>query len=167
MANDCILGLDTIKTFGLCINFHSGTCSLPGEKPWKINFPGQTSKVMASTIDSISAIDNINDTRFFLSITIKGKTIKALVDSGSTRTYIGSMFESILAESLIPSSASVLLADNSIEPVVGEINIQLSLPNTRKGMPVRLVRSLGYDCILGIDFLMAFGMILDFEKEVW
>ena len=73
----------------------------------------------------------------------------------------------MLKDALIPSSAKVQLADDSIEAVLGEVNIQLSLHGTRKAHPVRLVRSLGYDCTLGIDVLKLFGLLVDFGEWSW
>ena len=93
--------------------------------------------------------------------------MKACVDSGSTSTYLRTIFEPSLKDSLIPVSAKVLLGDNSVEVVLGEINIQLSLQGKRKALLVRLVKSFGYDCILGIDFLKTFGMKIDFGSRRW
>ena len=36
---------------------------------------------------------------------------------------------------------------------------------TRKSLPLRLVHSLGYDCILGMDFLKIFGLTIDFGEK--
>ena len=138
---DCIFGFDSLCAFGLLVDFHTGMCSLPGGKSWKVDFP-EPSGNFAAVIDSISAIDATSDSRFFLNVNIKGKKVTALVDSGSTRTYLGPAFEPILKDSLIPVSASVLLADNSIEPVLGEFNSRFSLGGERKSLPVRLVHSL-------------------------
>ena len=152
LSYDYILGLDFLEEFKVKVDFGESTCSLPGGRSWKVNFPDSSSPFTANFIDSISATDSSDDKRLFLNVTIKGKSVKALVDSGSTRTYLGKTFEPLLKDSLIPSNAKVLLADNSVEPVLGEINTQLSLQGKRKALPVRLVRELGYDCILGIDF---------------
>ena len=34
-------------------------------------------------------------------------------------------------------------------------------------MPVRIVHLLNYNCILGIDFLTAFGLKINFGKRTW
>ena len=164
---DCIFGTDALKSFGMSVNFGTGECSLPGGKSWKVDFPDEPIGLAYPTIDSISALCDGRDSRFFIDISIKGKTVKALVDSGATRTYLGPVFEPILEKSIIPVTVSVRLADNSIEPVVGEVNTQLSIGKTRKGMPVRLVHSLVYDCILGMDFLKLFKLKVDFGKGTW
>ena len=69
------------------------------------------------------------------------------MDSGSTHTYLGPIFEPILEESIIPVTASVLLADNSVEQIVGEVNTLLSLAKVRKSLPVCIVHSLNYDFV--------------------
>ena len=164
---DQILGLDFMEKFAFQVDFGKGICSLPGGRSWKVDFPDSSTLFSANIIDSIAATDFSGETRHYLKISIKGKTVKALVDSGSSRTYLGKVFEPLLKDALIPSSAKVQLADNSIEAVLGEVNTQLSLHGTRKALPVRLVKSLGYDCILGIDFLKTFGLIVDFGQKTW
>ena len=155
---DCIFGTDTLKIFGVSVDFGTGMCSLPGRESWRVDFPDEAAGFVYPTIDAISASCAGDDPRFYIDITIKGKKVKALVDSGSTRTYLGPVFELLLEKSLIPVSASVLLADGSVEQVVGEVNTQLTIGKTRKGLPVRIVHSLVYDCILGIDFLKLFKL---------
>lgn len=163
---DCIFGIDALKDFGFIVDFEKGICNLPGGGSWQVNFP-DTAGAFANVMDSISSVDCVGESRYFLDVTIKGQKVRALVDSGSTKTYLGPKFEKILENSIIPVSASVLLADNSIEPILGEVNLQLSLLRSRKSLPVRLVHSLGYDCILGIDFLTSFGLKIDFGENTW
>lgn len=164
----CIIGTDFLRTFKVRIDFGSGVCSLPGGGcSWQVNFPEDSQAFAYPSVDSISAIDPDGDPRGVLNVTIKGITVKALVDSGSTRTYLGPIFESLLEKQIIPVLASVLLADNSVEPVVGEVNTLLTLGKTRKSLPIRIVGAIKYDCILGIDFLKAFGLIIDFGNDTW
>lgn len=54
-----------------------------------------------------------------------------------------------------------------MEPVLGEVNTQLTSAGRRKCLPVRLVHSLGYDCNFGVDFLKNFGIKIDFGKDKW
>ena len=93
--------------------------------------------------------------------------MKALVDSGSSRTYLGKVYEPLLKDALIPSSAKVQLADNSIAAGLSGVNTQLSLHGTRKALPVHLDKSLRYHSILKIDFLKLFGLIVDFGERNW
>lgn len=118
-------------------------------------------------MDSISVKDSAWDSRFFSDVTIKGQKVRALVDAGATRTYLGPIFQLILEKFLIPVSATVLLAKSSVEYVVDEVNTQFTLSKTRKAMPVRVVHSLIYDCILGIDFLKNFKLKIHFGKGTW
>ena len=168
LSYNCILGTDFLRTFGLCIDFKEGVCYLPGRgESWKVNFPEDAQGLADPCADFISAIDPDSDPRFVLDITIKGISVNVLVDSGSTRTYLGPIFEAVLEKQLIPVQASVLLADNSVEPVVGEVNTLFTLGRTKRSLPVRVVRVLDYDCILGIDFLINFGLKIDFGANTW
>ena len=69
---DCILGVDLLKSFGMTVNFSEGICSLPGGESWKVDFP-DSSEGYVSVIDSISAVDSTDGSRFFLDLTIKGE----------------------------------------------------------------------------------------------
>ena len=80
---------------------------------------------------------------------------------------MGTIFESDSKEVLIPSSTLVTLADGSRERMKGEVNTQFTLRGTRKHLPVRLVQSLNYDCILGMDFSHSFGLVIDFRDNSW
>lgn len=166
LSYDMILGLDFLQTFGFLVDFENGICSLEGGRSWKVSFPDSSNFFSYAFSDSVASIDS-SDPRYHLAICIKGKTVNALVDSGSARTYVGEVFKDLLVDYLIPCSTQVILADGSREKVLGEINTQVTLNGKRKHMVVRMVSSLIEDCILGMDFLKYFGIILDFGKNQW
>ena len=57
----------------------------------------------SSLVESSDQLSVVNtDPRFFVPIHIKGKTYKALVDTGLTRTYVGKRMENVFRNSLVP-----------------------------------------------------------------
>ena len=68
---------------------------------------------------------------------------------------------------LILVNALVILADSSTEPVLGVVNTQLPVGGKRRAINLRIVRSLGYHCISGMDFLQFFSLSVDFDHDLW
>ena len=170
LGYDYIVGMDFLQKFGIIVNFGSNTFRLPGGKAWKMHSRAPSFQV--NPVDSILVTDNILasqgvDPRYFLDLNIKNTTVRALVDMGSTRTYVNNNVQPLLSSILQPVNASVLVANNSIESVAGEADIQFSVSKFRKNLVVRLLPSLDYDCVLGVDFLKLFGVEIDFSQNTW
>ena len=72
-----------------------------------------------------------------------------------------------MKDSLRASNDTVTVADGSIEIIDGESLISLRIGDVEKSLSVRCVRSLAYDCILGMDFLNLFEFVIDFEHGLW
>ena len=102
-----------------------------------------------------------------MNLNLEGKQVEALVDTGSTRTYLGKSFLDLMKNKLRPSLASIRLANSSVEQVEGEIDLKIELCNVVKHVTFRLVNSLSHDCILGVDFLSAFDFEINFALDTW
>ena len=75
--------------------------------------------------------------------------------------------ENVFRNSLVPCNATVIVANNTVEPVSGEVVVEFSVFSETKDISVRLVPSLSCDCVLGVDFLRAFKFKLDFGNDSW
>ena len=121
--------------------------------------------IVEQSHDWISAPNSV--TRYYLEIFIQGHKIRALIDSGSTKTYVGKIFKKFLHGSLRSSNATVSVATGQTVPVEGESDLLVKIDEQEKVLPVRLVSSFVYDCVLGIDFLKLFGFEIDFGHHCW
>ena len=100
---------------------------------------------------------------------VNNKSVKALIDSGASRSFISENFLSTLG---IPFSAlktsdmsSLVAASGHPLPIVGTIllnvNIQcLSIPTT-----FHVLRNLLIKCVLGVNFLQDSGALLNCAKK--
>ena len=147
--NSICKNFDNFDTGKFC-NFNDNVAKLP---------------VLQST-DHNNAISN-RDPRLFVPLMIRDHKIWALIDSGSTRTYFGKDMIPRLSDALLPCNATVIVANNAVETVSGEAQIQFTMGSRRRELSVRTVPSLSYDCILGIDFLRSFEISIDFANNTW
>ena len=74
-------------------------------------------------ISSSSPVFGLTDPRYLLKVKIRGVEVMGLIDTGATHSYLGESFASELKDALIPSNATVLIANNKTEQVAGEVNI--------------------------------------------
>ena len=138
LGYEFIFGIDFLSKYEFSINFANRTFRLPGGRVRK--FSEHAKKVLASPIDTMSA--GSSDNRFYLDVCIKGRKVKALIDTGSTRTYVGEMFEKMLENSLEQVNASVLVANNTLVPFQGEAIVVIEVDNEKNELPVRLINAL-------------------------
>jgi len=106
----------------------------------------------------------------YLEIRVHGHTLATLVDSGSNRTLVGREEVKIVRALQLP----IKNCDIPIRTANGQIAIireQITLPLTVQGevgeITAGLLPNLAVPCILGIDFLTKFGIILDFATVKW
>ncbi|KYN29363.1 hypothetical protein ALC57_01199 [Trachymyrmex cornetzi] len=81
--------------------------------------------------------------------------LMVLVDSGSGRTIFGQ------------EGIAIRTANGQVAEIHEEIKIPLTLEGLQREISVCLLPDLAVSCILGIDFLCAFGVGLDFAALGW
>ena len=108
----------------------------------------------------------------FVKLYINGIQIDALVDTGSYVTIINSRFlkkHNVLKSLRINKSRerSAVAANNTAIKFEGEIRVNLSFSNRRDFIPTRMqvTSNIGYDMILGNDFLRENQAIIDLSKS--
>jgi len=165
-----VLGLDFLEGSKSIVDFAGGTLRLPGGSVYRVSLSDRCKRndfvrtsVVHDQLGSISACDS----RYSMRLSIGGKMVNALVDSGATRSYIGKVFEDSLASSCRKSDAMIVTANGTTEPVRGELDIAFRIGYLRRTLAVRLAPTIDYDFILGIDFLRAFGFQIDFGSAKW
>ena len=91
------------------------------------------------------------------------------MDSGATRSCISSKFLSRLRLTPSPLDANipseVFTADNSPMPVLGQIDLSLTINGLIVPHTFIVLPSLFNDCLLGVDFLLASHAKIDFNSR--
>ena len=170
LGYDFVFGMDFLTLYGMMINF--GDCSYRFGEGETWEFTSQFPSLYANRVDTLCSDDNVLsnnaiDTRYYIDLDIMGAPVRALIDTGSTRSYVGRKLEGVLAKAFYPVRASVIVANNSVEQVKGEANLLFTINGQKSNLPVRLVTALSYDCVLGLDFLKLFKIELNFGNHTW
>jgi len=107
----------------------------------------------------------------YFQIKIYGYPLAALVDSGSNRTLLGREGIKIIRALNLMTTADrgvqIRTANGQIATIREEIRLLIDLENQSQEITVALLPSLAVPCVLGIDFLVKFGIGLDFSNNEW
>lgn len=112
-----------------------------------------------------------NDSRPYLSVRIFGKEIKALLDSGATKTILGREGMWILdrcpARLHKTSGKYVETADAMKHEIGGMVDLAITLKGRTEQLTVLVVPALKHNLILGIDFWESMNIVADFSNKEW
>lgn len=107
----------------------------------------------------------------FFKIKIHEYTLAALVDSGFNRTLLGREGIKIIRALGINTEKSrrvqIRIANGQIADIKEEARIPIELDDERHEVTAASLPSLAVPCILGLDFLMKLGVVLDFATSEW
>lgn len=107
----------------------------------------------------------------YVTIKVCGRPITALIDSGSNRTLFGEEGMRILREEGIETSKNsttrIRTANGQIAAIRETARVLVQLSERSQEITVGLLANLAVPCIVGVDLLSAFGMILDFANKEW
>ncbi|XP_011701743.1 PREDICTED: uncharacterized protein LOC105458270 [Wasmannia auropunctata] len=114
---------------------------------------------------------NCSSSLLFLRVTMSGRELRALVDSGSSRTFLGSEAVDLLKGAGFSfrsgSGPRVTTATNQTTRVRGETEVPITLGGRTRNLRVCSLPTLALPCILGMDFLAAFGIVVNFVQRAW
>lgn len=106
------------------------------------------------------------DLRPYIEVTLSKHPIKLLIDTGSTHSYLSSRgLELIGKPTLKKSNSFVSMANGKQEPIIGVLNTRLEFAKAKFMVKFRVVESLNYDGILGMDNIIALKLRVDFSKD--
>lgn len=108
---------------------------------------------------------------YYFEISIQGKPLRALVDSGSNRTILGADGIKIVRQLKISTREDqitrICTGNGQLAEVREEAEISLALENQHRVISACLLPNLTVSCIVGMDFLCKFGIGLDFASSEW
>jgi len=107
----------------------------------------------------------------YFRIYIEEYPLMALVDSGSSRTILGDEGIGIVRRLGLPTTRArdsrIRTASGQIAEIAEEITLSLALEGFGREITVCLLPNLAVSCIVGMDFLCAFDIGLDFAAGEW
>lgn len=106
----------------------------------------------------------------YVTVLIKDYAIKALVDCGASRTFIGPLCLEMIKElnfPIIERVGSVQLANGELLTVSKEVTLPVELNGRTKPLRVPVLDSLTEPLVLGLDFLKYYKIQADFVTRTW
>lgn len=107
----------------------------------------------------------------FVTFHVSGQPIQALLDGGSTRSYVSAETENLLRSLNIPvmkaRHGSVVMAAGQKSIARDRIRFPIVFYGVNREITTRVLPSLTFDCIVGLDFLNAFSIIVDHDNFTW
>ena len=109
----------------------------------------------------------------YLPVSIGSVSVSALLDSGSTINIVSSKFYEGLGSSFksnifASSSSKVTLANGQHVNILGAARIRMQITKTEQSVfiPVYVLQELSHPLILGTQFLIFLGIVLDLNPYV-
>ncbi|XP_015124774.1 uncharacterized protein LOC107046631 [Diachasma alloeum] len=119
-----------------------------------------------------SDVDDDSEAEIILEpIQIGNRVIKALVDTGAYSSHLGSVGQEIAEELALPifstPKSEVVVANGDRISVLGVIRVPVTIVDLSKVMEFKITPRLTTDCVLGMDFVVLFGFIIDGYTGTW
>ena len=105
----------------------------------------------------------------FINACVNDRRMKVMIDSGATRTFVSKEFLNDMKEKRIVNQVRrrVFLADGVTSLIVyGEIDLFIRIGTTKAFIRAFVVDRLCSGCILGMDFIRKYHLIIDMMKQV-
>ena len=102
--------------------------------------------------------------------TVADFPVKLLVDTGGSITVLnGSLFRKIASSKSLTTAPSQVPAINTVSgerlPILGQVTLPLEVNSQRYQCQMYVIDDLGYEAVLGIDFLEEKGAVIDFRDR--
>lgn len=107
-----------------------------------------------------SIVDMSSDVRPYAYVTLLGKSLSGLMDTGASISCLGGKFASELNHvEYKPLKLNIRTADGAKQAIVGKITTDILFRGESKRLCFYIVPSLSQDLYLGIDFWIAFDLL--------
>lgn len=111
------------------------------------------------------------DSRPYLDVRVFGHKMRALLDSGASRTILGKdgnwLLERFPARLNTSTSQYVETADSKKHSIHGTVILPITLEGQTKYLEVLYVPTLSHNLLLGIDFWEKFNIVADLHHRRW
>lgn len=107
--------------------------------------------------------------RYYIDVTINGRRIKALIDTGASRTQINESLKQLLVEEGVKPCSSkgmVQMADQSLVTFLHVLPLNIQYKTKRVYLSASVIPTLAETIVLGMDFLSAVNMEIRLNGEI-
>ncbi|KAJ8969833.1 hypothetical protein NQ317_012687 [Molorchus minor] len=112
----------------------------------------------------------VGDQRPYLKVSILGCPLVGLLDSGASRTLVGTSGYEILKRvglPLRPADVKCTVANGQSCKSLGYVSTPISLMDKTRIVDILVVPELPHQLILGVDFWMSMDIVPDLRQNVW
>lgn len=131
---------------------------------------GNATREMILLYNMVDLMDSIELPPHYFTVVIDEESLKVLVDSKSTRTLLGTERIEIARRLNLPIRKKVTrirTANGQIAKVREKVEISFSLKGRIRTITVCLLPDLAVSCLVGMDFLQKFSVIVDYNTPEW
>jgi hypothetical protein len=110
-----------------------------------------------------------NTSLLYLNVFVNNKSMKVMIDTGANRSFISikSLRPSYAKQFVNQIHSRVILADDHTSiSVLGTINLSIAMDDMLTSIRAFVVTELCADCILGMDFINKYKLIINIEEQI-
>lgn len=105
--------------------------------------------------------------RFYMKIRLNGKESNALVDGGAERSYFGYKAAELDVPHIKFQRTTYKGGTGAVDESWGIVTVDMTVDGLKKEFSFKVANNVGYDCILGMDFLEEFKIVIDNDAKQW
>lgn len=87
------------------------------------------------------------------------------MDGRAETSFFGYKAAQLVKEHVKPHKVSYTVATGAFDTSCGIVTVDLTVDGLRKEIPLRIANKFDYDCILGMDYLTKFKIVIDHENR--
>ena len=91
----------------------------------------------------------------------------ALLDSGAIASFLGPKPAELVKSRITPCSTYMVMANGQTDKIGGEVELTFTIDGEEITTRIRVLNSLNYDIILGMDLMERLRMRINFEDRTW
>lgn len=113
---------------------------------------------------------NRTESLLFITLRIQGVHLTALVDSGATRSFIGSKGIELIENlnfQVKENNSKVQFGNGHVEVVSKEMLLPIQLEEETREISVRVLDNAPFRLIVGLEFLRIIHIVSNFENRSW
>ena len=133
-----------------------------GAKPSSLNSEPATPSPSYPTTIRASRVS-----RLFISLQVGPIVLSALVDTGSSLSYLGPKVADLPLRLQPIDPFPVRLANGYTEVVKSRTQVDVTIQGRKHGLEFFFLPQLSFECILGLDALQSLGLVLDLPNASW